>query len=310
MKRYSIYVMLIVILLFSFCAEQQREKKDFSDKTINVVTTTGMISDVVKHVGAGRVKVTALMGPGVDPHLYKASEGDVSRMSNADIIFYNGHHLEGKMTEIFEKMSRRIPTIAVTEGIHDHLLLSPPEFEGAKDPHLWFDVTLWIQVTEDIRDALINLDPKNMAVYWFNTEDYLEKLTELQRYVKEKSNKIPLEQKILITAHDAFNYFGRAYDFIVRGLQGISTATEAGTADVQDLATYIVDNEIRAIFIETSVPERNIQALQEAVKSKGYEVVIGGKLFSDAMGNADTEQGNYIGMVKHNIDTIVNALSE
>jgi len=310
MKRNMLIAALALFIITSSCVKQKTDKKDFGDRLIRVVTTTGMIADVVENVGAGRVEVTALLGSGVDPHLYKASEGDVTRLTKADIVFYNGNHLEGKMTAIFEQMAKRIPTIAVTERIHEHLLLNQSDFEDAYDPHVWFDVTLWIQITEEVRDAMINLDPDNMAIYWFNTEDYLKKLTELQKYVQVHINVIPLDKRILITAHDAFNYFGRAYDFVVRGLQGTSTATEAGTGDVQDLAAYICENKIPAIFVEASVPERNVEALQEAVKARGFDVSIGGNLFSDSMGDKGTELGTYIGMVKHNVSTIVSALSK
>jgi manganese/zinc/iron transport system substrate-binding protein len=269
-----------------------------------------MVADAVRNVGGDRVEVEALMGPGVDPHLYKASEGDVTRMARADVIFYNGLHLEGKLTEVFEQMERRhVRTVAVTGGIDPSLLLSPPEFEGAKDPHVWFDVSLWMMAAEHVRDALIELDPAHGDAYRANTSKLLEELAGLHQYVKEQAEKIPDPQRVVITAHDAFNYFGRAYGFEVRGLQGISTATEAGTADVQELVRFIVERRIPAMFVESSVPKRSVQAVQAAVKTKGFEVRIGGELFSDAMGSKGTPEGTYSGMVRHNIDTITKALS-
>jgi manganese/zinc/iron transport system substrate-binding protein len=281
---------------------------DVSARTIGAVATTGMITDIVRNVGGERVEVTGLMGPGVDPHLYKASEGDVIRLASADIIFYNGLHLEAKMAEVFEKMGGRITTVAVSRAIDPARLLTPPEFEGAHDPHIWFDVTFWMSATETVRDALVELDPGSADLYRANAAGYLKELEALDAYVREQAARVPPEQRVLITAHDAFNYFGRAYGFDVRGLQGISTAAEAGAGDVQALAEFIATRRIPAIFIESSVPVRNVEAVQAAVRARGFEVVIGGELFSDAMGDWGTVEGTYIGMVRHNIDTIVGAL--
>jgi manganese/zinc/iron transport system substrate-binding protein len=267
-----------------------------------------MIADAAKNIGGKRVEVRALMGPGVDPHLYKASEGDVSRMANADIIFYNGLHLEGKMTEVFYKMKGRVKTVAITETIEREKLLAPPEFEGAFDPHIWFDVSLWIESVKNICHVLVEFDSGNAEFYNRNLERYLAVLDSLHLFVLEQANLVPLEKRILITAHDAFNYFGRSYGFEVRGLQGISTASEAGTGDVQVLAEFIFRKKIPAVFVETSVPPRYIEALQAAVRSRGFSVVIGGNLYSDAMGNPGTPEGTYVGMVEHNINTIVSAL--
>jgi manganese/zinc/iron transport system substrate-binding protein len=305
--------LLLPLLLLTFLAagcEQAKDQRsrDLSSRTIRVVTTIGMITDVVHHVGGRRVSVTGLMGPGVDPHLYKASEGDVTSLSEADVVFYNGLHLEAKMGEVLERMGGRIKTAAVTRGIDTSLLLSPPEFQGAHDPHVWFEVRLWMSGVETIRDTLVELDPGSADSYRTNALAYLAKLESLETYIKEQTARLPESQRVLITAHDAFNYFGRAYGFEVRGLQGISTATEAGAADVQALAAFIVERRIPAIFVESSVPVRNIEAVQAAVKAKGFVVNIGGELFSDAMGNRGTEEGTYIGMVRHNVDTIVNAL--
>lgn len=300
---------LVSLLLLTFCGESESDKKsDLIERKIQVVTTTGMIADAVINVGGTRVNVIALMGPGVDPHLYKAREGDVSRMLNADLICYNGLHLEGKMTEIFEKMQRRVKTVAVSDHIDRDKLLSPPGYQGTYDPHIWFDVKMWINVVEYIGQILADLDSTHAEYYRKNVSNYVDELSKLDSYVLVQSEKVERSKRVLITAHDAFNYFGRAYGFEVRGLQGISTVTEAGTADVQVLAEFIVNRQIPAIFVETSVPARYIEALQAAVKSRGFNVKIGGNLFSDAMGDAATPQGKYTGMVHHNIDTIVNAL--
>ena len=282
---------------------------DLSQRQVRVVTTVGMIADAAENVGGERVDVTGLMGPGVDPHLYKASAGDVQRLSQADVIFCNGLHLEAQMGEVLEKMDGQgIKTVAIAEGIDTSLLLQPAEFEGNYDPHIWFDVTLWVQAVEAVRHTLVEMDPDSTAIYEANAEAYLAELETLQTYVEEQAARVPAEQRVLITAHDAFNYFGQAYGFEVRGLQGISTESEAGTGDVQGLADFIAERRIPAIFVESSVPVRNVEAVQAAVKAQGFEVAIGGELFSDAMGDEGTEEGTYIGMVRHNVDTIVGAL--
>ncbi len=312
-------MLLLGALLFPGC-QKQREKggedavapraADLSGRTIRVVATIGMITDIVSQVGGERVQVDGLMGPGVDPHLYKASEGDVTRMAGADVIFYGGLHLEGKMTEVFERMRGRILTVAVTDGIDRALLLKPPEFQGVYDPHVWFDVTLWMKAVEQVAETLAKIDPGHGEAYRANAKAYLGKLSELHTYVKARAEELAPSRRVLITAHDAFNYFGRAYGFEVRGLQGISTVSEAGTADIQALAKLIVERKIPAVFVETSVSPRTVEALKEAVRARGFDVEIGGNLYSDAMGNPGTPEGTYIGMVRHNIDTIVSALSK
>jgi manganese/zinc/iron transport system substrate-binding protein len=281
---------------------------DLAGRKINAVATTGMIGDIVRNVGGDRVAVVNLMGPGVDPHLYKASEGDVLRLGRADLVFYNGLHLEAKLAEVLEKMGDRIHTVAVTDSIPRDLLLRPAEFQGQYDPHVWFDVKMWIKATETVRDALIESDPGSAETYRANADRYLAELDALNAYVLQQAARLPPDQRVVITAHDAFNYFGRAYGFEVRGLQGVSTAAEAGAADVRGLADFIAERKIRALFIESSVPVRNVEAVQAAVRARGWDVVIGGELFSDAMGTAGTVEGTYVGMVRHNIDTIVSAL--
>ncbi len=275
---------------------------------LNVVATVGMIRDVAENVGGEHVRVTGLMGPGVDPHLYKASEGDVRRLYRADVIFYGGLHLEARMAEVLEEMGRRTRSVAVSEAVPVDSLRSPPEFQGAYDPHVWFDVRLWMFTVPRITETLAGADPAHAADYRANAARYLAELEALDRYVREQAARVPPEKRVLVTAHDAFNYFGRAYGFQVRGLQGISTASEAGTADVQELADFIAGRRIPAVFVESSIPQRNVEAVQEAVASRGWRVRIGGELFSDALGSAGTPEGTYVGMVRHNIDTIVAAL--
>jgi manganese/zinc/iron transport system substrate-binding protein len=283
--------------------------EELAGRRIRVVTTIGMIADLAERVGGERVEVAGLMGPGVDPHLYKASEGDVIRMAAADVVFYNGLHLEGRMADIFERMGGRVRTVAVTDGIARERLLRPPEFEGAYDPHVWFDVALWMEAVGTAADTLIAMDPAHADLYRANAARYLKELSELDAYVRRRAEQVPPPLRVLITAHDAFNYFGRAYGFEVRGLQGISTVAEAGAADIRDLARLIADNRIPAVFVETSVPPRYIEALKEAVEARGFDLDIGGSLYSDALGEPGTPAGTYAGMVRHNIDTIVSALA-
>ena len=275
---------------------------------LSVVATIGMIADVARNVGGEHVRVVGLMGPGVDPHLYKASEGDVRRLFRADVIFYGGLHLEARMGDVLEEMGARTRVRAVTDAVPRDALLAPPEFAGAYDPHVWFDVGLWSRTVELIAETLAEVDSAHAAEYRANARRYRARLAELDRYVRAQAARVPPERRVLITAHDAFNYFGRAYGFQVRGLQGISTAAEAGTADVQALAEFIARRRIPAVFVESSIPRRTIEAVQEAVRARGYEVRIGGSLYSDAMGSPGTPEGTYVGMVRHNIDTIVGAL--
>jgi manganese/zinc/iron transport system substrate-binding protein len=308
-------LLLAVSLLLSGCDPAPavngsgRKAADVSGRKINAVATVGMIADALKNVGGERVSVTALMGPGVDPHLYRATAGDVETLSKADIIFYGGLELEGRMTDIFVKMARNgTPTVPVSEKIPENLLRQPKEFQGKFDPHIWFDVTLWKLAVETVRDELAKFDPSSAETYKQNAANYLKKLDELHQYVKTEIASIPKAGRVLITAHDAFGYFGRQYDIEVIGLQGTSTATEAGVADVQRIAQSIAERKIKAIFVESSVPKATIEAVQAAVKSRGWNAEIGGQLFSDAMGQDGTPEGTYLGMVRHNTDTIAKAL--
>lgn len=276
---------------------------------IRVVTTVGMISDVVEQVGGGRVEVVGLMGPGIDPHLYKASEGDLRRLERADVVFYAGLHLEAKMADVLERIGGRRATQAVTDPIPRSQLLRPAAFEGQFDPHVWFDVELWAYAVRQVRDTLSELDPASTELYGANAAAYLAELEELDAYVAAQAARVPEERRVIITAHDAFGYFGKAYGFEVRGLQGISTASEAGAGDVQELARFIAEKRIPSIFVESSVSPRTIEAVREAVRSRGFDVQVGRPLFSDAMGDDGTPEGTYVGMVRHNVDAIVEGLS-
>ncbi len=275
---------------------------------IQATATTGMVADIVQNVGGDRVQVAGLMGAGIDPHLYKATPGDIRKLTDSDMVFYNGLHLEGKMGDVLEKIGERKPVVAVAEAIDDTQLLKPAAFEGNPDPHVWFDVSLWMQAVEAVRDALVEFDTANSAEYKKRADAYLAKLKELHEYSKTQLATIPKARRVLVTAHDAFGYFGRAYDVEVMGLQGISTASEYSVQDVQRLGDTISKRGIKAVFVESSVPSRSVEAVVQRSQAKGHALRIGGTLYSDAMGRAGTPEGTYIGMVRHNVDTIVKAL--
>ena len=278
------------------------------NEPIQIVTTTGMIADIAQNIGKDKVQVQALMGAGVDPHLYKATPGDLRKLNDADIIFYNGLHLEGKMADTLEKMARNKPSVAVASEIPKQQLLTfaaAPEFP---DPHVWFDVKLWMFAVEKTRDEMFKLDAGNGDFYKSNAAAYLKELQELHEYASKQIATIPKSQRVLVTAHDAFGYFGKAYNIEVKGLQGISTATEASLQDVQRVVKLLSARKVKAVFVESSVPRRTVEAVVAGSRAKGHEVRIGGELFSDAMGQSGTPEGTYIGMVRHNVDTIVKAL--
>jgi manganese/zinc/iron transport system substrate-binding protein len=275
---------------------------------IKAVSTTGMIHDLVKNIGGTHVQSEALMGAGVDPHLYKATPGDIRKLSNADIVFYNGLHLEGKMADVFAKMSERKPSIAVAAGVPKEELLTSDSTTAYPDPHVWFDVQKWIKAGEAVRKSLKEFDPAHAGDYDKNAEAYLKQLREVDAYAKQQIAVIPKARRVLVTAHDAFRYFGKAYDMEVQGLQGISTASDVSVSDVQRIVNTLVSRKIKAVFLETSVSKRSIDAVVEGCRAKGHNVQIGGSLFSDAMGRAGTPEGTYAGMVRHNVDTMVKAL--
>ncbi len=301
MQRY-LYIIIICLTLFSCKNEKKANEK------LNVVTTTTMITDLIKNIGGEHINLQGLMGSGVDPHLYKASEGDVTKLANADIIFYNGLHLEGKLVEVFEKMKNK-KTIAISDVLDKNTLIGSEYFASNYDPHIWFNVDYWIKATEYVTEILVDAIPDKKAVFESNRANYIKNLGALKASVHSIIKaSLPKEKRILVTAHDAFNYFGRSFGFEVVGLQGLSTATEAGVQDVQKLSAFIIEKNVKAIFVESSVPKRTIEALQAAVNSKGHDVTIGGSLYSDALGNAGTKEGTYMGMFEYNVNTIVNAL--
>lgn len=274
-----------------------------------VVATTSIVADLVRRIGGDDVEVVALMGAGVDPHMYKASEGDVRRLDGAALVIQSGLHLEGKMTEVLEKLARRKPVVAVGEAVPEQERRSPPEFAGQYDPHIWFDVSLWTHGIAPVTRALGELVPQRRAEFEQRAAGYRAELIALDAWVQTRIATIPSERRVLITAHDAFGYFGRRYAIEVVGIQGISTATEAGLGDMQRVVDLVVSRRIPAIFVESSVPHRSIEAVQAACRQRGHEVKIGGELFSDSLGPAHEESGSYAGMVRRNVETIVAALT-
>lgn len=295
---------VIGLLLVSGCAE---DKQSASEK-LKIVCTTGMVGDLVGIVAGDAADVTTLMGPGVDPHYYKASKGDVERLAEADAIFYNGLFLEGKMQEIFKRMERTKKVVAVSRDIPAERLRRPPEYEGQYDPHIWFDVSLWKEAVGPVVATLSELRPDLYADFKLRGEAYRAKLDTLHNEVRSSIETIPEKGRVLVTAHDAFGYYGDAYGIRVVGLQGISTVAEYGVTDVIRLVDLIVSAGVKAIFVESSIPERSIHAVLEGCRAKGADVKIGGTLYSDAMGEPGSGADTYVGMVESNTRTIVEAL--
>ena len=305
--KFFLAIPVLAALLFQMSCNNSPEPPHGKSR-LHVVTTTGMIEDMVKNIVQDSAEVTALMGPGVDPHLYKATQGDLQRLKDASLIFYNGLHLEGKLGDIFKNMDRIKSVVAVSDKIPRERLIDNTSMGGQYDPHIWFDVSLWKKAVNHVSETLIQRDSLNANFYRQNTATYLEQLNSLHQEVKKKIAEIPEEQRVMVTAHDAFEYFGRAYNIEVRGLQGISTMSEFGLKDVADLVNFITDKKIKAVFVESSVPERYIMSVVEGSQKKGHNVAVGGTLYSDAMGNPGTAAGTYQGMVRENVNTIVNAL--
>lgn len=306
--RILFYLALAVLLLITAGCNPPGQAAASADGKVQVVTTIGMITDVARNVGGEHVEVVGLMGAGVDPHLYKATESDVSKLLNAQIIFYNGLFLEARMEDVFEQMAESKPTVPVGEAIPVTERLASPQYDDQFDPHVWMDVKNWMLVVEKIRDELSAFDPDNADAYSANADAYLAQLEELEAWVQEQTAAVPEGQRLLVTAHDAFHYFATGYDFEVYAPQGISTESEAGVEDIRRTIDIVVDRNIPAIFVETSVPPDVVEAIVEGARARGHDIRIGGELFSDAMGEEDTPEGTYIGMIRHNVQTITSAL--
>lgn len=298
-------ISLLILVAVSSCSQKNNENEDSLPL---IVTTTGMIEDAVINIVGDKANVISLMGPGVDPHLYKATQGDLEKLTSADIVFYNGLHLEGKMGEVLEKLGHTKPVIAIAAKVDTSLLHRVPQFNNNYDPHIWFDVKIWSEAIKSIGEFMSGYDESNKEMYLSNQSTYLSTLDTLNSFVLSKIQEIPETQRVLITAHDAFGYYGDAYDIEVKGLQGISTISEYGLRDVADLVDFIIERKIKAVFVETSVSEKAINAVVEGCNEKGFGVKIGGNLFSDAMGQKGTFEGTYVGMVTTNTNTIVESL--
>lgn len=303
------------VVLLAACGGDRAERDEPDASTApaepprRVVATIGMVADIVRQVAGERAEVTALMGPGIDPHLYTPTRSDTRRMLDADAIFYNGLLLEGRMIDSIERAERAgKPVVAVTDGLSEADLLASQEYENAPDPHVWMDPTLWMKAVEHVRDTLADSDPEGEDAYRDHAGAYLQRLRELDEYAERVLSTVPERRRVLVTAHDAFGYFGRRYGYEVVGIQGISTESEAGVRDIERIVDLIVERELPAVFVESTVSERNTRALVSGARSRGHEVVVGGELFSDAMGPAGAYEGTYIGMIDHNVTTIARAL--
>lgn len=309
MKKYIGLSMVAGVLLVAGCSTGTTEEETSDNGKMSVVATTTMIADLVDVIGGDKVEVEGLMGPGVDPHGYQATASDVTKMMKADIVAYNGIHLEGKMGDIFEELGKQDKTVfVIEESINQEELLASEDASLAFDPHIWFSVDHWKTASNYITDELSAVDSENKDFYEKNNEEYQKELDELATYIEARVEEVPENSRFLVTAHDAFHYFGEQFGFEVVGLQGLNTQAEAGTKDVSDLAQFVVDHEIKAIFIESSVPTKTVESLQAAVKQKRWDVAIGGELYSDALGDKENDAETYLKMYRANIDTIVDAL--
>lgn len=307
MKRFITLALLIVTFTFTSCLKKKEIVERSLEYPYKVTATVGMIADVTRQIAGDQAEVTNIIGEGIDPHSYSAGPSEIKQLSNADLVLYNGLHLEGKMGQVLEKQSETKSVFAVAEGLLD----SDYEIIGGSaesDPHVWMDVNGWTRVTKSITSRLAAFDPTNAALYEENSAAYQKRLVDLDNYARQCFASISKNQRVLVTAHDAFSYLGRAYGIEVRGIQGISTESKAGLQDINRLVKYLVDQKIPAVFVESSVPKESVTALIEGANAQSHQVVIGGELFSDAMGPAGTYEGTYIGMIDHNITTITRAL--
>ncbi|OBZ18845.1 manganese transporter [Bacillus sp. FJAT-27264] len=305
--RCGIALSLVLSLVLAACsAEGQEGKGAASDGKISIVTTIAQIAEPLSIIGGDKVSVSSLMGPGVDPHLYNATQGDIKKMASADIVFYSGLHLEGNMTEVFEQIGKTKPVKAIAEAIPEDLRLK--DEKGDTDPHVWFDIDLWGTALGSATEGLKEHFPEHAELFEANKNDYLKKLDELKTESANMMNTIPETQRVLVTAHDAFGYFGRMHGLKVVGLQGLSTEDEIGITDVDDTIGLLMEYKVPAVFVESSVNQNSINAVIQGAGSRGLKVKLGGELFSDAMGDGGTPEGTYIGMYRHNVKTIATAL--
>ncbi|MEM8899835.1 MAG: zinc ABC transporter substrate-binding protein, partial [Bacteroidota bacterium] len=307
MKVVSFFSSVCLLFILVSCTSEPSSEEQDNNK-LKVVCTTGMLGDMVENLGGDLIEVVSLMGPGVDPHLYKATPGDLKKLREADVIIYNGWHLEGKMVEVLEKLEARKPVFAAAERLPSDALIQIGGDTKAIDPHVWFNVSMWKECASNVSSFLVEQDAEHRRAYEENLRIFSDSLSSLNIWVEMEIEQIPEKQRVLITAHDAFSYFGEAYGIEVRGLQGISTVAEFGIRDVSDMVNFITERGIKAVFVESSIPQKALEAVVNGCAEKGHTVNIGGTLFSDAMGESGTPEGTYIGMVKSNVTTIVEAL--
>ncbi|MGJ7456324.1 metal ABC transporter solute-binding protein, Zn/Mn family [Halomonas sp. RA08-2] len=296
----SLAALLPILLMSPALAEEGRR--------LQLVATTGMVADVLREVGGDRVEVRGLMGPGVDPHLYRQTRSDITAMTRADAVFWNGLYLEAQLESFLERLGERQPVIPVGEAVPREARLADEEYPDQHDPHVWMDPSRWRFAVEAIRDALTEMAPAHAEAFAERADAYLEEIDALDAYAREVLASVPEEARVLVTAHDAFGYFGDAYGFEVLGIQGFSTESEAGLARIESLVNRLVEREIGALFVETSVSDRNVRALVEGAAARGHEVRIGGELYSDAMGPEGSYEGTWLGMLDHNVSQIAIAL--
>jgi len=303
----AVLLVLSLSLLLAACSDGGKKPVKSESGKINIVTTIAQIAEPLSVIGGGKVEVHSLMGPGVDPHLYTATQGDIATLENGDMIFYSGLHLESNMLKVFEEIGKNRPVLAIGEVISEEKLLK--DEGGAIDPHIWFDIDLWKEALSAAAYELKKAYPEDADYFEGNRKSYFEKLDALKEEAMQKVAQIPQDQRILVTAHDAFGYFGRLLGIQVVGLQGLSTEDEIGLSDIDDTIATLVEHDVPAVFIESSINPASINAVIEGAKKRGLDVKLGGELFSDAMGEAGTKEGTYLGMYAHNVDTITKALS-
>ncbi|WP_171206738.1 metal ABC transporter solute-binding protein, Zn/Mn family [Ruegeria sp. HKCCA0235A] len=280
----------------------------WADAPLKVVATTGMIADAARQVGGDQVDVKGLMGPGVDPHAYRQTRSDIVAMTRADLILWHGLYLEAQMEDFFHDLERKRTVVAVAEGIDTSTLRAHDDYADKYDPHVWMTPELWRDVVLEVQAALTEVRPEAAEVFAANAQAHLADIDRLTAYADQVLASVPDNNKVLVTAHDAFGYFGESFGFEVLGIQGISTQSEAGLNRIGELVDLLVDRKITAVFVESSVSDRSIRALIEGAAAKGHEVHVGGELFSDAMGEEGTYEGTYLGMLDHNITVIASAL--
>jgi len=304
MKLKTTFILGILAITFISCRIEPKEQKG----PLHIVTTTGIIEDCVKQIVGDSAEVSSIMGPGTDPHIYKPTPGDIELLDKADVIICNGLHLEGKMAEMLDKYSKEKPVLKVSDGINKKDIIKSADFADSFDPHIWFDTKIWMQGLLYITKELGKIDSMSADYYGGNYDRYLAKIAITDMWVASQLDSIDTNQRLLITSHDAFSYFGRRYDIEVRGIQGISTLSEVGLKDISDMVNFLIERQIKSIFVETSTSQKTAQSIVDGCRAKDFNVELKGPLYSDALGEPDSEGGTYIGMIKSNVTMIVNGL--